>query len=279
MATRPQPGLSRRALLLGGAGAVLLAACGGDDDSAGSTTTTLARGGSTSPDGSRFSLVQFFGQDVLRTGISQRAPFGLGDEDGVVTGEVPASLEFAVTLDGDEVVAPVAVPSYRDGLPRPYFPLTFTVETPGVYTVSVELEGQRVEAAVQVSDPGEVAIPQAGDPMVAIATPTIDDARGVNPICTREPACPLHAVALDDALAEGRPVALLISTPKFCQVSICGPVLDLLLAQQAAFPDLRMIHAEVFTDETTATTTEAVSAFGLTFEPCLFLARADGTVA
>ena len=74
-------------------------------------------------------------------------------------------------------------------------------------------------------------------------------------------------MSLRQALTEGRPLALLISTPKFCQVAICGPVLDVLRAQSAEFPDVRMLHAEVFTDETTQTTTEAVRAFGLTFEP------------
>ena len=56
-------------------------------------------------------------------------------------------------------------------------------------------------------------------------------------------------------------------------------MLDVLRAQAGAFPNVRMLHAEVFTDETTQTTTEAVRAFGLTFEPCLFVARADGTIA
>ena len=72
--------------------------------------------------------------------------------------------------------------------------------------------------------------------------------------------------------AEGRPVALLVSTPKFCQVAICGPVLDVLLSQRGAFPDVRMIHAEVYTDETIETLAPVIDALGMTYEPGLFVA-------
>ena len=34
---------------------------------------------------------------------------------------------------------------------------------------------------------------------------------------------------LAQALTEKRPLALLVATPAFCQISICGPVLDVLL--------------------------------------------------
>ena len=61
-------------------------------------------------------------------------------------------------------------------------------------------------------------------------TPTFDDARGVDPICTRSPEpCPFHDRTLTDVVESGEPVALLISTPGFCQTAICGPVLELLM--------------------------------------------------
>jgi hypothetical protein len=39
-----------------------------------------------------------------------------------------------------------------------------------------------------------------------------------------------------------------------------------------------MLHAEVYTDETTETLAPVIDAYGLTFEPTLFLAGADGTI-
>ncbi len=295
MGTPPERSLPRRAVLLGGLGTALLAACGGGDDDgvdAGAdadTDTTLRPGRNSPPAGgdpsaqgaTTFSLVRFFGDDVLVAGTEQRVPFGLGDRDGVVTGDVPAMLEFSVLdEDGEALGAAIAAESRGEGIPRPYFPVRFAVDAPGIYTMVTEYLGERLESAVQVNDPAGVPIPGVGQPMVPSETPTTADGRGVDPICTREPdPCPLHDVTLTEALGEGRPVALLISTPKFCQVSICGPVLEVLLAQQSAYPQVRMVHAEVFTDETTSMTTRAVQDYALSFEPCLFVAKADGTVA
>lgn len=70
--------------------------------------------------------------------------------------------------------------------------------------------------------------------MIAVPTPTIADARGTNPICTRQPQCPFHNVSLDAALKERRPLVVLFATPARCQTDTCGPVLDVLLEERAA---------------------------------------------
>lgn len=266
--------VSRRQLLAGSAGFLFLAACGGgDDDGSSATTATTGAAGA-------FSLIQFFGPDVLVPGSAQRAPFGLGDAEGVISAGGPESLLFQVRLGDQPVGDPISVNRHAQGLPRPYYPLVFTPAEAGDYEVAADIEGQAVTAAFTVAEPGTVGVPQPGDPMRPLATPTVADPQGVDPICTADPQCPLHDVSLDAALTEGRPIALLISTPRFCQVGICGPVLDVLVAQQATFGDqVRMLHAEVYTDDTAQTTTDAVNTYGLTFEPCLFLARADGTIA
>jgi hypothetical protein len=271
---RPQAvRLSRRAFLAGAAGTVLLGACGsGDDDDGGGTVTT------TAPP-SRRSLVRFFGDDVLASTIPQRATFGLTDEEGVVSSDVPASLDFRLLRDGEEIAVAASVASRSDGLPRPYFPLGLTVDAPGIYTAATEVDGAQLESSFQVLAPTEVRVPQVGEPMRPFDTPTMADGRGVNPICTAEPQCPLHDVTLTQSIGEGRPLAFIVSTPRFCQVAICGPVLDVLLSQQASFPDVRMVHAEVYTDETTETLAPAVGAYGLTYEPALFLAGSNGVLA
>ncbi|MGH9188256.1 MAG: hypothetical protein ACRD0U_21010 [Acidimicrobiales bacterium] len=265
------PVFSRRALLLGAAGAVILTSCGGDDDTSADSITTTETARSA-------SLIQFFGNDHIVAGREQRLPFGLGDTEGVITREAPATLAFQLLDDtGGEVGGPITVGSRQAGLPRPYFAVPVTLPAPGIYTATTSWNGQSVEASFEVV--AETSLPQVGEPLPRFDTPTTADTRGVNPICTAEPQCPLHDVTLSAALASGAPVALLISTPKFCQVKICGPVLDVLLSQRDAFPGIRMLHAEVYTDETTSTTTDAVQSLGLTFEPCLFLAGSDGTVA
>ena len=100
----------------------------------------------------------------------------------------------------------------------------------------------------------------------------------MNPICTRDPACPLHKVSLTDALAKGKPVAYLIGTPAYCKTAVCGPVLDLLLAEQPKRPDFTMVHAEVYTDDTLEAIAPAVTAYHLNFEPALFVANDQGVL-
>jgi hypothetical protein len=101
----------------------------------------------------------------------------------------------------------------------------------------------------------------------------------VEPICTRQPVCPLHDVSLDAALKEGKPLAVLFGTPKFCKTNTCGPVLDVMLDEMAPFASrVRFLHVEIYTDEKADTTTPAVDAYNLQGEPFLFLAGADGVV-
>ena len=124
--------------------------------------------------------------------------------------------------------------------------------------------------------------------MPHLHTPTTTDARGVDPICTRQPRCPFHRVDLADALAAKQPVVLLISTPEYCQVGICGPVLDLLIAARPAVAATTpFIHAEVYANgqeaqadlaQGTAQLAPLLKSLGLTFEPCLFVIGADGLV-
>jgi hypothetical protein len=109
-------------------------------------------------------------------------------------------------------------------------------------------------------EPGSVAVPGPGDPMPPFDTPTFDDSRGVDPLCTREPdTCPFHDVTLTEALGAGKPVAYLIGTPAFCQTGTCAPALESMIAVQDRFGDtFTWIHAEVYTDNTATTPADAV---------------------
>ena len=69
--------------------------------------------------------------------------------------------------------------------------------------VAAEVDGEQLEMAIQVDAAGDVEVIRPGDVMPPIETPTTDDARGVDPICTNSPACSLHDVTVAEAL--GRP--------------------------------------------------------------------------
>jgi hypothetical protein len=267
----------RRFLVAGGGaavGAVLLGACGDDDDPVEATSPSATAG-----DG--LALAQFFGGPLFVPG-QVRAPFGVADIDGLLPVDgTPATLSVTVFGPDDEPIGePIEVARHAEGLPRGYFPLVFEAPAPGIYTARTEVDGSAAEMSLQVDEAADVVVVQPGDPAPAVATPTLADAQGIDPICTSDPICSLHDVTLAAALGEGRPVALLVATPAFCQIAICGPVLDILLSVVDDHPDIRFLHAEPFADPATdqSTSTPIVEALGLHFEPCLVLVGADGAV-
>ena len=137
--------------------------------------------------------------------------------------------------------------------------------------------------AFEVHPPADVTLIGPGDPLPQLQTPTRADARGVKPICTREQVCPLHDHTVGEVRAAGKPTALLVATPAFCQVAICGPVLDLLLQVTDRYEDVGFVHAEVYRDPATSIEGDdayapVVTDLGLFFEPVLLLADAAGTV-
>jgi len=279
MVARPVVPLSRRRFIVGGglaAGVVLLGACGDEGSGAGDDPpTTPGTGG--------LALVQFFGGlPMLAAGSEVRAPFGVADAEGLLLVDRTPS-ELAVKIlgpDGATVVDAIDVVRHAEGLPRGYYPLRFTVDEPGIYTGRTEVDGEAVEMAIKVDAAADVMVIQPGATLPALASPTPAAPQEVDPICTNDPVCPLHEVTVADALGEGRPIALLVATPAFCQISICGPVLDVLLGVAGDHPDVRFLHAEVYKDPMTDLEVKApvVDELGLTFEPCLVLVGRDGTV-
>lgn len=273
--------LSRRGFLLGTSAAALAAACGADDDVDATNDTT--NGSTTTPGGAgAIPLVlgeAFDRNGLLVAGIEQRAPFLLFEQTGglVALADAPATIEFTLTPDGGTALAPLEVARHGSDIDRPYYPLLATFPTTGVWNVTADLgDGTMLTSSIGVN--AGPTVPQVGDPLPLTPTPTVADPLGVATICTREPACPFHSVSLDAASSAAGPVAVLISTPAFCQVGICGPVLDLLIAAAAPTdPPPTIIHVEVYPngppDEESSLSPVVTDTFALTYEPVLFVAR------
>lgn len=265
--------LTRREFLLAGAGLALAAACGNGDDADVEVTGDDQRGGG----GILNLLVVSY---VHVAGIDQRVTLAFLNEAG--TAPVRPDGPVRVTIDGTEV--PAELHAGGPELP-PYLLLRHRFANPGYSEVRATYRGQTTKAAIPVVDPGAAKVPFPGTPMISVPTPTVADPRGVDPICTRQPACPLHDVSLDAALAEHRPLAVLFATPALCVSRFCGPVLDTLLAERDAFADrVRFVHVEIYTTlSRTAPLQDAVKAYKLNeletgAEPILFLAGPDGVV-
>lgn len=273
---RPRP-IRRReflgystALVLGG----VLASCGGDS------------GGGTAIEGVEgdLQLAKRFPKDALVPG-RLRLPVSLIDETGVIGNDgrvsLPDTLTATVTNSdtGAVVASGIVVPRHGSSLAVSYWPVEVNVGDPGIYTLTVT-EAPKADASFQVFDKSQVAMPLEGDPLPPFDTPTVGDARGVDPICTRpEGTCPFHDVTLTEALATGKPVAYLIGTPAYCTTGTCAPALEALMAVAEDRADsMVFVHADVYADKTATTPSPAVKAYNLSYEPILYVTDERGTL-
>lgn len=264
----------------------MLAACGSDSSGSSLDSTDGAvQGGpgsgpaaaAPSADGT-YILVQRFPQDVQEAG-SVRLPVSLATADGNLIEDGPITLAAQVTdVDGTPLGDPFSA-TRRDVAPGPYYDFRTEIAEPGVYYLVVD-RGPADGAAFQVMAAGTVGVPGPGQPLPAFDTPTVDDARGVDPICTREPEpCPFHDLTLAEALESGKGVVYLVGTPAFCQTGTCAPALESIIDVADDYSErYEFVHAEVYTDNTATTPAPAVGAVGLSYEPALFITDATGTV-
>jgi hypothetical protein len=286
--------LSRRELLrLAGAGggalglAALLAACGGDDD----------KGGGSAPAGSLKALAADATQLSLLGAQSQLQvgkalyTFGLSTADNrLVQGGAP---EIWVAKD-DTGRAAGPFPTRWFELKAyetthdtgPHSPLT------GFYGAEVEFPepgNWLVAATIQVAGGrgvGQGAVPVAAEVPAAVGskakplkTPVATSAAGREKICTREPACPLHEISLDDALAAGRPTVVNFGTPLLCTSQICGPVVDeQMVAADKLGAKASFLHIEIYPSRNPAKPVPALTEYGFTTEPWLLVVDRDGVI-
>lgn len=175
----------------------------------------------------------------------------------------------------------------------------------GVYVVRLNFDKPGTWGLLAVGKPGgadaqlyggapftavdRVSGPAPGAKAVSIATPTIENHRGVEPYCTRVDAssnpapCSMHAVSLDVALANGKPTVFNIGTPKFCTSRVCGPVVDVIQTIGQELGDrVNFVHAEVYKDDQAAPANQqlapAPAAWSLKEEPITYWIRADNTI-
>ena len=261
--------LSRRTFLAAGAGAVAVTACGTGSRSGGER----ARGG----------LNLLVVTPEAEVGRSSRLVFVLQDDDQEFVSPQEVTLQFGPTQD--RFTSPVVRGRvFTDAAPAPpYVTVDAELAPKGTVWAQATADGKKATAPITIVDARPGLGP--GQPMPAVRTPSPGVNAGVDPVCTRQPACPLHEVSLEQALTKGRPLAVLVSTPAFCQTATCGPVLDILLRAQPAVGDrVTFLHLEVYAtrptgpEVTRTPLAPAVKAFGLASEPVLFTVAADGRV-
>jgi hypothetical protein len=232
------------------------------------------------PDGDRFPFALFVPQTTNDhyTGGSARI-WAATSETAAAIGPFDASWHDDGL--GDKGIYVARVPFPRDGSW-----LVFVEGRPTgvVRNGASQTAGGTVDGGTTVGIGRRSQQPIPGDKAISVATPTFSNHRGVNPICTRTPACSMHDVSLDAALHAGKPTVLIISTPRFCTSRTCGPVTDIVDAvKHATGSGASFVHVEVYVNDTDAPAKQilapAAAAWKLASEPSTYFIRADGTIA
>lgn len=238
---------------------VLLAACGSDAEP--------------------FVLVKRWDDTANATG-AVRLPLAIASPDDMsLLTSGPSKLTGRVVDNAGKAVTTFSAPEHAQGISIPYWPIRLDLPTAGIYTLFVD-GGDEDGVFFEVFDPADVPTPVAGRALPGFDTPTVDDARGVNPVCTLTPApCPFHAVTLADALASGKHVVYMVGTPAHCQFGTCAPGLEFLVAAAPTYADRAVfVHADVFTDDSAQQVAPAVEALGLNYEPVIYVTDRKGVV-
>jgi hypothetical protein len=287
--------ISRRELLrLAGAGggalglAALLAACGGDNKGGTGGSSPAGSLKALRADATQLSLLG--AQSQLPVG-AELYTFGLSTADNrLVTGGAPQV--WVARDDTARAAGPFptrwfelkAYEQTRDTSPRS--PLTgfygAQVEFPEagnwMVAAALDLDGGRAvgQGAVPVAAKVTAAV---GSKAMPVGTPVATTAAGRKKICTREPACPLHTISLDDALAAGRPTVVTFATPLLCSSQMCGPVVDeQMVAADKLGGKASFIHVEIYPSRNTAKPARTFLQYGFTTEPWLLVVDRDGVI-
>jgi hypothetical protein len=167
-------------------------------------------------------------------------------------------------------------------------------DQPGIWAVVAEGDagGERfefdaafeVEAEPQVVAVGEPA-PRTENPVAG--TPGVDpgsiDSRAADGAAIPDPE--LHSTTVAGALAAGRPVVVVVSTPVFCVSRFCGPITDSVRELAGEFGDrVDFVHLEVWQDFENQAVNPAAAEWiapadgGDLREPWVFVVGADGVV-
>ena len=154
-------------------------------------------------------------------------------------------------------------------------------DTPGIWEASLIFDGGRGNEVFQILE--ESPSPMVGQQALATESPTTDDPRGVDPICTRDPVCSMHDLTIADALEERKPTVVIFGTPRYCTSRTCGPIVDYVEEAKDEVGDkASFVHVEVWKDDGSVGQRKGeVPAFAewkLGTEPWIYFIGSDGKI-
>jgi len=184
-------------------------------------------------------------------------------------------------------------PSIRDGSAAPgVYQAEVDLRSSGYarIAVTVELasgETRRGRGAVRVGE--EHAVPAPGEEAPETSGWTLDSDVPRSAVDSRAgpdtpvPDPELHRTTVAGALADGRPVVVLVSTPVYCTSRVCGPITEAVAALEQRYGDrIAFVHLEVWRDfdagELNPAARRWIGGPEQAREPWTFLVGADGVI-
>lgn len=231
-------------------------------------------------------------------GRENRLPFGLFDADRnavwgptvmyLSTGtDAPAVGPFPVRARSFDIaeefrseVSSSDLETVGNGFYTAQLPAKWKGDKINVLTLTQTDEGVQAAATgvtLKKSDP----MPAPGEKMPAVKTATLDDVDGdAEAISTRVPPADMHDESFDKVVGKGKPVVLLMATPKLCASRVCGPIVDVAAEVQSEVgDDAVFVHQEIYKDnDINAGYVPQLDELGMTMEPVTFVVDGDGVV-
>jgi len=299
-----KPGPWRRALVAAGALLLAATACSGSDDGA----SDDAAAATISAEVASFDLAAGRGERFI-------LGFFAGDNRVLAYGNVTLRFAYAGTREAPQQEAMAGAPVEASYLPvagqdidpdKPSPRLVAPSEARGVYGATgvrfdrpgfwavvaagtADGEPFELDAAFEVKAAPQVVA--AGEPAPRTENP-VAGAPGVDPVAIDSraddgeiPDPELHSTTVAGALAGGRPVVVVVSTPVFCVSRFCGPITESVQELAQEFGDrVDFVHLEVWQDFENQVVNPAAAEWisprdgGDLREPWVFVAGADGSV-
>lgn len=119
----------------------------------------------------------------------------------------------------------------------------------GVAISAKTLDGKVGQSSVAFTVYETDRIPAPGDPAPKSDNLTKADVANIHEIDSGDPPNDMHDVKIKDAIAAGRPMVIVFSTPAFCVSLFCGPVTNEVEELQDDYrDDVDFIHIEIWSD-------------------------------
>ena len=234
---------------------------------------------------------------VIRAGRN-RIVVTVSDQSNRELAKPDVTARFSFRLADDPAFAPLEVPGafiwvVRGG--KAAYVAEMTLPSAGRYNATITLDGAAGpigSADFAMTARAQGPTPQIGSLAPSVRTPVASDVNGNLQLISSDvfPDERFYQHSVDELLAAGRPFVLTLYSPAFCPTTACGPLLSYMKEIANEFPTMDFVHVEPYVmrdlggriqpelDGAKFRYASWSVAYGIPFEPFVFVVGADGRV-